>query len=287
MDVSVIIVNYNTKSLLKDCIQSICSNTHGCSYEIIVVDNASSDGSVQMLKEEFPQVQVIASDTNLGFGKANNLGAKRAKGDYLFLLNSDTELFNDSIKGLWEYARTYPGKLGVVGGTLLQPNHAPNLSFGYFPCIKNELLYLWNKLWKNEHGFKRQDSPYKVDFVCGADMLIPKTVFQKLNGFDPAFFLYYEETDLQKRMEKLNLDRIILPSVKIIHREGGSFEKTGLTYARFMNSQQSYNHYMRKHFSGARYTLMKAFICFIRIQLLFKRDWSVSQRLNALKLCTQ
>lgn len=120
MDVSIIIVNYNTRQLLANCLASIFKETRDVSYEVIVVDNASSDGSRDFICLLYPQVIWINSGENLGFGRANNLGVKNAKGEYLFFLNSDTILLNNAIKVFWEYVHMHANdRLGVIGGWLL------------------------------------------------------------------------------------------------------------------------------------------------------------------------
>ena len=127
MDVSVIIVNYNTFRMTADCIESVRQKTSGISYEIILVDNGSTDGSKDFF-EQFEGIKYIYSDENLGFGRANNLGAKQASGDYLFLLNSDTLLINNAIKILYDYINTHQS-VGVVGGNLVGLDSTERISF--------------------------------------------------------------------------------------------------------------------------------------------------------------
>jgi GT2 family glycosyltransferase len=141
LNISIIIVSFNTKELLSQCIKSIFKHTKGINFEIIVVDNASTDGSQQLIKSDFPKVILIESEINIGFGRANNLGAKHASGDYLFFLNSDTLLIENSIKILKDfiYSESDPN-LAVVGCKLLDKNKNPHISYGNFPSIYQEIF---------------------------------------------------------------------------------------------------------------------------------------------------
>lgn len=228
MDVSIIIVNYNTCDLLKQCIQSIISNTREVVYEIIVIDNDSHDESCQMLKNDFPTVKLIRSDINLGFGKANNLGIKQASGKYLFFLNSDTILCNNAIKNFFEFSISYTDKLGAVG-TILKDNNGNNIhSYGKFITIKSELKNVLTKYSKIFGVKNNTDYLYppaikeskEVDYITGADLFIPYKVYQELEGFDPMFFMYCEEVDWQYRMAINGYKRLIISEPEIIHLEG-------------------------------------------------------------------
>src|SRR3989337_1397646 len=133
MDLSVIIVNWNTKKLLEDCLGSIFKFTKDVGFEIIIVDNGSEDGSQSMLKKKFPQVKLIPNKDNLGFAKANNQGIKIAKGKYVLLLNSDTYLIENSFKKLLDKARSLGGSLGAIGPLLLNEDRSIQQSVGFFP----------------------------------------------------------------------------------------------------------------------------------------------------------
>ena len=224
MDVSVIIVNYKTPQLCIDCINSVIEKTVNIDYEIIVVDNDSQDNSLQKIKEEFGnRVVLIDAGENLGFGKANNLGAERAKGDILFFLNPDTLLINDAITILYEYLISHP-KVGICGGQLynkdLQKIHS------YSMCLPGIICDVDNatkgKISNIVHLFSRKC--HKVGHVTGADLMISKHLFDKLKGFDPDFFMYYEETELCYRCKKKGYEVRFVPDAKIIHLVGQSLE---------------------------------------------------------------
>ena len=231
MDVSVIIVNYNTKSLLKDCLNSILEKTVGIAFEVIVVDNASTDGSQQIVKKIFPEVILIENNENLGFGRANNIGAKVSRGRFLFFLNSDTILIENSIKIFLDFYENYLEKsmIGAIGCKLIDNNGNNCNSYGKFPTVWGILKFRFKKLLEilfTKNDLKSKEiiygSFFNVDYISGADLFIPHFIFKKLNGFSDDFFLYYEETDLQKRMETLNLMRIVICPTKIIHMENGT-----------------------------------------------------------------
>lgn len=283
MDVSIIIVNYNTKQLLANCLQTIYDKTQHVEFEIIVVDNASIDGSEDYITQRFPYVKWINSGENFGFGKANNLGVKSASGKYLFFLNSDTLLQNNAVCLFFEYAETHQQEhIGALGSWLLDKKERPNNSFGFFPNVKNELRYLWDKYFS--HSKEKIMITMDVDYITGADLFVKKKLFEELGGFDENIFMYYEETDLQFRMSSKNLLRRIILGPRIVHLEGGSFEENGLSYRRFLMAQTSYNYYLKKNFRGISYGYSRFMICLIRLTIFITTNWRLSEKLKAYKL---
>lgn len=280
MDVSIIIVNYNTKQLLADCLATVFEKTKDVAYEVIVVDNASIDDSEEYIKERYPSVKWINSGENLGFGRANNLGAKYATGKYLFLLNSDTLLLNNAIRIFFDYAEShqYEG-IGTLGSWLLDKDGKPNNSFGFFPCVTNEIKYLLGKYQLPSLNDITEEK--EVDYITGADLFIEKRLFEGLDGFDKNIFMYYEETDLQYRLALRSLSRKIIPGPRIIHLEGGSFENKGLSLKRFLMAQTSYNYYLRKNFHGLNYYFNRVMLCLIRLTLFITTKWTVSEKIKA------
>ena len=286
MSVSIIIVNYNTAELTAQCINSIKTHTRGCEYEIEVVDNASSDGSAERLAGLFPDITLICSDSNLGFGGACNMGVAHSFGDWLFFLNSDCLLKDDAVSRLVERAGEI-SDIGAAGCALEDAQGHPLLSFGEFPSPRGEIRYLWSALHSRKVGVVPQTvsaEPLFVDFVWGADMLMRRSLFESLGGFDKEYFLYYEETDLQKRISNTGRPRVLFTDISIIHLEGGSFSGKGLTFSRFMHSQKSYNLYMRKHYSGMKYVLCKIFIILLRSLQILTMRWTLEEKAKALRL---
>jgi len=267
MDVSIIIVNYNTNTLIKQCIRSIYKHTKDIQFEIIVIDNASSDGSQLMIETEFPNVLLIESKENLGFGKANNLGVKQASGNFLFLLNSDTILIENSIKVLKEFLEKKNDPLvAAVGCKLLDINRKPHISYGNFPSIYQELFeYGLSKIFSKY--FKKRLSPSvidsgtqikEVDYIMGADMFFKKTIFDTIEGFDEDFFLYYEETEICFRLNKFGYKIIWNPETSIIHYLGASEKnQNGINYWILEQLQKSKILYYKKCHGNTMATIAK------------------------------
>lgn len=227
MDVSVIIVNYNTLELTKNTINSVLEKTQCIEYEIILVDNASTDGSIDYFEEK-PNGKIIflKNKENLGFGKANNKGIEIAKGKYIFLLNSDTLLINNAIKILFDYMESNP-KIGVCGGNLYDIELSPAHSFKKeLITLINEFDFFKNKIarivLKKRLDFNYKDIPLEVGYITGADMFIRKKVLEESGNFDDDFFMYFEETELTYRIKKLGYKVMSVSEAKIIHLEGKS-----------------------------------------------------------------
>lgn len=228
IDVSIIIVNYNTSNLINDCIQSIFLFTNDINYEIIIVDNATEKLSDVIIYASDARVKLLQLKENIGFGRANNEGAKLARGRNLFCLNPDTLLQNNAVKILSDFLDSHP-KCGACGGNLYDINLQPNLSYklkfpGFFEETDQFLRRLLSKiLYRGNYLFNQTDSIREVAYINGADLMIKKAIFNHLGGFNPQIFLYYEETELQYRMTRLGYDIYSVPFAKIIHLEGKSF----------------------------------------------------------------
>lgn len=298
--VSVIIVNYNTYDLLINCINSIYDQTKDVSFEIIIVDNASSDGSENKVKENFPEIIFIQSGENIGFGRANNLGIQRAVGKYVLLLNSDTILLNNSIKVFLEFYEKNNNifeKIGAVGGELLKIDRCSrNHSSQYFPKIVDEFKTLINalffKLTKkiaykfNDEAILTETETYKeVDYVTGADLFISKSLLLEFGCFDNNFFMYFEETDLQKRLVNAGYRNYLISGTKIIHYEGASFNKKTSGNRIYMLDQSRF-YYYKKHENIIFYVVFRFFYFLLTLPLLFdiRLSYSIRGKLFLLRL---
>lgn len=244
VDVSIIIVNYFSADMVIDCINSIFEKTTGIIYEIIVVDNASTDGSVEKLQNIFgSRIKVIASDQNLGFGRANNLGCQKAQGKYVFLLNPDTVLVNDAIRILYNQLEANP-TYGIVGGNLFTADMEPSPSFCMvFDDLEKEkasasLVNIFSNMLSSKLKINNKDllamefnftnNPIKVAYIFGADMMLPRKLYNEVNGFDPDFFMYGEEEELTWRITNKGYQVICIPDAKIIHLDGATTKKQNM-----------------------------------------------------------
>lgn len=254
MDVSIIIVNYNTLSLTSSCIESVVKNTLGIEYEIILVDNASTDGSKERFQND-NRVNYIYNSTNYGFGKANNIGSKSAKGKYLLLLNSDTIIIDDSIAQMFKFMESHIDFVSC-GVSLLDANYCETYSHGKFYSLFEDFSSIgFYKFYRNYYENNLSNVQYasqgditNIDYISGADIFIRKDIYEEMNGFDEDYFMYYEETDLFYRLKLANYKSCILPYLNIIHLEGGSFDKSGkLNLRRFILSFKSKLLFLRKH----------------------------------------
>ena len=231
MDVSVIIVNYNTKELTRNCIDSVFAQTSGVTFEVILVDNASTDGSVELFEKD-KRIRFIESGGNLGFGKANNLGYQHAAGKYLFLLNSDTLLLNNAIKEFFLQMEQRDEPIACMGCLLVDAKCQSIHSYGNFMTLRNEMirkpLFYLHKYFSVKEGFDdnplRQidDHCFEVEYVTGADLFMRKTVADQYGLFDPDFFMYYEECEMQYRYRKHGYFSAITDAPKVQHLVGGS-----------------------------------------------------------------
>lgn len=252
MDLSIIIVNYKTPKLVEQCVLSIIEHTHGVDYEIIVVDNNSQDNSETYIKQKCPETIFKSLENNYGFGYANNRGSEIAKGDFLFFLNSDTVITDNSISQLYLYTKENSESVGVCGGNLVDGDLNPTSSFTrIFPGISSELCLMTGNLaqkiiFRGNDKYNYTNKPLSVARVSGADMMISKSLYERIGGFDEDYFLYSEETDLQYRVKSIGYDIICIPQSKIIHLEGQScsFEKKKVRWGlisrdRFLNKRYS------------------------------------------------
>lgn len=248
-DVSIIIVNYNTKSLTKNCIDSIFEKTLGISFEVVLVDNNSKDGSIELFSKD-SRIQFIESGHNLGFGRANNLGIKHSSGKYVLFLNSDTLLMNNAIKMMYDFMEEHIDlNIGALGAILLGFNHARTHSYGDMPTISQVLKQEWGdhllkrfgkRMTRYDEGKKDPDVEwFKVGYVTGADLFCSRKTIDKAGAFDPDFFMYWEETEMQYRWKKiLHLSSYILRGPEIVHLEGMSDKvRTKMSEIRKMQSK--------------------------------------------------
>jgi len=253
-DVSLVIVNWNTRDLLRDCLRSIAQET-SCPHEVIVVDNASSDGSAAMVRQEFPDVTVIANDHNRGFAAANNQGLAVARGRSLLLLNPDTIILNGAVDKMLAWLAEHP-EVGCAGCQVLEgPGIIQRTCFAD-PGLVNLLIVEFglHRLSRHVPFFGSpwyadwdRKSEREVDVVSGMFMLVPRAVLDKVGVLDEAFFVYTEEADWCRRIRRAGWRCVFTPVARIIHRDGGSKSTSQIRSRMHVQMQKSNLIYVRKH----------------------------------------
>ena len=217
--ISVIIVSFNTRAMTLDCLRTLQNAMTGLDAEILVVDNASKDGSAEAIREAFPDVQVLANQGNTGFGIANNQAMAIAKGEFFLLLNSDAFPEPDAIHTLLKFMREHP-RAGVTGPRTLNKDGSLQLSCFRLPSPS----YVWlENLWLSD-GYRKwpHDAVREVDFVIGACLLLRREVYEQAGGFDERFFMYSEEADWEKRIHDAGWQIVFVPDARITHLGGAS-----------------------------------------------------------------
>jgi GT2 family glycosyltransferase len=228
--VSVIIVNWNTCDILRNCLQSVYTQTQPGLIEVIVVDNGSTDNSCQMVRTLFPGLLLIQNTDNLGFAKANNQAMAVARGQYLLLLNSDTIILDNAVTKVLTFAEANPDA-AVIGCRVLNPDRTPQSSCFMFPSILNMLISVCciNRLFSHSRFFGREEMTWcsgtdsrKVDVVNGCFMLVRRQAVEQVGILDERFFMYAEEADWCYRFRKAGWKTIFYPNAEIIHLNGQS-----------------------------------------------------------------
>lgn len=256
LDLSIIIVNWNTKELLNDCILSIRKWAGAVTYEVIIVDNASYDGSSIFIEEKFPDVKLIKNTVNKGFAAACNEGAKNTDGRYLFFLNPDTLLTENCLEKLVEFSDKQIW-FGALGPQLIGREGRIQNSVRKFPTItglltKNTIIgKIIPLLGKNKLACTlSQDKASSVEQVSGAALLIKKDIWRDVGGMDERFFMFYEEVDLCRRLKDLGYNIYYIPQVQIIHKGGGARKKDRSAVLYYL--QRSMFLYLKKYESGRK-----------------------------------
>ncbi|HEX9252500.1 MAG TPA: glycosyltransferase, partial [Ignavibacteriaceae bacterium] len=258
MDLSIIIVNYNVKEFLQNLVHSIEKASSNLTKEIIIVDNASDDDSVDFIKEKFPQVKLIANQTNLGFGKANNIGLNQATGKYILLINPDTLVAEDTFEKMIKFFESNLSA-GLAGCKILNPDGTLQLACRRsFPgpwTSFTKVIGLSN-LFPNSKIFARynltyldENKSYEVDAISGSFMMMRKEVYQKVGGFDEQFFMYGEDLDLCYRIQKAGFKVFYVHYTQIIHYKGESTKRSSIDETKVFYSAMHL--FVKKHLSSS------------------------------------
>lgn len=284
IEVSIIIVNYNTALMTINSVDSVIAHTNGVIYEIIIVDNASTKEDKQLLFNNLAdKALIIENEANKGFGTANNIGAQKASGEYLFFLNPDTIVLNNVLQLFLNFYKSSKNKIGAVGCILSDTEQKPNNSYGDFITPTGVIQQYLGRDPKKKTDFIK--SPKFVDFITGAALMVPCELFFKVGAFDQRFFMYCEEVDLQKRISNANYLRVIIPEASIIHLDGGSYKKKANRSAlRRIQQDKSYCIYIQKHFSLVQNILFRFLFFVVRLPAVINPHYTVCENINYLRM---
>lgn len=282
MRLSIVIVNYNVKYFLEQCLHSVMQATQHIEAEVFVVDNNSVDGSVPMLRQKFPGVHLIANRENVGFSRANNQALRKAAGDYVVLLNPDTIVEEDTFTKILDFMDAHPeaGGLGVKmldgkGRFLPESKRGlPTPLVAFYKIFGISSLFPKSRRFGKYHlSYLDPDTIHEVDILAGAFMLIRRSALEKTGLLDETFFMYGEDIDLSYRIRKAGYRNYYFPETRIIHYKGESTKKGSVNYVLvFYNAMLIF---ARKHFSRKRAGL---FSLLIRIAVYFRAGLSLLRR---------
>lgn len=260
--VSVIIVSYNVSKFLLGCLKSLYDHQCNIPFEVIVVDNNSTDDTIPKVQENFPQVRLIDSGRNMGFAAANNLGATFARSNFLYLLNPDTLVLDNAIQELHSFLVSNQSA-GAAGSDLKNPDGTLQPSCFPFPTLSREAWRLFHLDKIFHYGSYPQSTwdknkPRKVDVIQGTSLMVKRSVWEKLGGFDDSFFMYSEEFDFCYRMKKEGFERFWVPSSKIIHFGGQSTSQ--FAQEMFLQLYRAKIQFFKKHYSQVTVFLYKTIL---------------------------
>ncbi|MBI4789357.1 MAG: glycosyltransferase family 2 protein [Chloroflexi bacterium] len=273
MDLSILIVSWNVCELLRQCLCSVASSQysvarqeHNLTTEVIVVDNCSADGTVEMLRAEFPEVRLIANPQNVGFTRANNQALAVAQGRYLFLLNPDTEVRPRALHTLIAYMDAHP-RVGMIGPQLLYGDGSvqssrrrfPTLATAFLESTKLQQWFPQNRVLTRYYmRDTRDDATQEVDWVNGSAMFTRREVYDQIGGFDERFFMYSEELDWCYRIQRAGWQIVYLPTAQITHYEGKSSEQAAAQRDIYFHSSKI--RYFRKYHGAFVAEILRAFL---------------------------
>lgn len=270
MKLSVVVVSWNVEELLVGCLKSLFDDPSMPELEIVVVDNASSDSTVQMLSKHYPQVQVIVCQHNVGFATANNRGILRSTGDYVLLLNPDTEIKPGALAKLLEFLRLNPD-VGAVGPRLLNPDGSLQLSCSPVPTLRREFKRLFHLPGMRHDGYYEmqnwdQQEPHPTDILLGACIMMPRAALDQVGLMDEDYFMYTEETDLCFRLKKAGWRLFWVPDAKIVHYGGQSTKQAAREM--FLRLYQSKTLFFRKNYGAVAALLYKLLLASVSLSRL-------------------
>lgn len=261
---SIILVNYNGSQFLDSCLDSIKQFSNYSKHEVIIIDNLSTDNSLEIIKAKFRSCNMVCSQNNLGFGKANNLAVKHSHGEHLLFLNTDTILTEHTPQILSDYL-TQHQDVGAVSPRITFRDGSYQLSGGKLPSLVTELIdkirYGLDRKWHHIFGIlynKQYSTTQEMGWLTGACLMMRRDVFEQIGGFDESFFMYFEDKDICKRVHEAGWKVVYYPHTSLIHLLGGSssgVKKSTDTYYR-----DSQLHYYQKHLGKFQTAVLKFYL---------------------------
>ncbi len=273
MDLSIIIVNWNTRDLLAQCLESVYDTVSDLDFEVIVVDNASVDGSVELMRQNFPQVQLIVNTENKGFVRANNQALARCQGRYVLLFNSDAQALFASLDSVIQFMDEHPGA-GITGVRLLNPDRSFQASYTPFPTLWREFLilsglgrYLIRPTFPGRGPEIKKGAQRIVGYVEGACLAVRREAVDQIGGLDEHIFMYAEEVDWCYRFRQAGWEVWYLPQFPIVHYGGQSSKK----HRKRMEAElyRSRVYFFRKHYGRIAAGCLKLLIYAITLVKMF------------------
>jgi len=245
-DLSIIIVSWNTLDLLDACLASIMAHSPRRRFEVIVVDNASTDGSANMVRRRYPDARLIENEKNVGFARANNQGIRQAVGRYLLLLNPDTEVRPDALETLIRFLEQH-NEAGAAGARILNPDGTLQYSCYPAPTLLNEWLHLFHLDRERREGMDAWDvtEPREVDVLLGACIMVRREALDEIGFLDERFFMYSEEVDFCYRLQKAGWSLYWVPQAEVVHHGGQSTRQVAADM--FLRLYEGKLLYFRKH----------------------------------------
>lgn len=270
LEVSVIIVNLNTKDLLRDCLTSVREEASPVSLEVLVIDNGSTDGSVEMIQKEFPQVRLFVNSMNEGFAAPNNRGMKEAGGDFVFLLNSDTVVMPGAIQELLHFMKR-TDDAGACGPKLVYPDGSLQRSVKGFPTLWThacdmlglDRLFPNSQLFgKGEMAYFNYDTSAEVDHVMAAAFLVRRQAVSQVGMLDERFRIYYNDMDWCYRMKQQSWKIYYVPTAQVVHYLGRTVAQVNKDFSHFQQLHDNVMLFYRKHYGRWSIVVYKLLLCF-------------------------
>jgi hypothetical protein len=267
--ISIVIVSWNTRDFLLDCLESIKTNDPNVSMEIIVVDNASTDGSPEAIENKYPDVHLIRNDRNDGFAKGNNIGIRESKGRYICLINSDVKVLPGCLTQLYDYMENHPD-IGIIGPRMLNADLSRQCTCRHFPTLWNIFcsatalykLFPKSRIFSGDQMFYfKHDIIRDIDVLAGCFLMVRREAFDQVGYLDDQFFMYSEDVDWCKRFWQAGWQVVILPEAESIHYGGASSANDPLKFS--VAQEKSLFQYWRKHHNRLSFAVL---FCIIVLQ---------------------